>query len=89
MKVLVWLMSAVNLWFGARCFLNAVGVLGTSKYSQGTTVTCAVLFLGLGGAGLYLSLSRPTQGLALLVSLGPWVLALVVMFITLVTSKQQ
>lgn len=56
MKYLVWLISSVNVYFGLRCFLNAIHVLKTSKYSQGTTVLFAVLFLGLGAAGFYFTL---------------------------------
>lgn len=33
MRYLVWLISAVNVYFGLRASLNAIGVLQTSKYS--------------------------------------------------------
>ena len=89
MKYLVWLISAVNLWFGGRSFLNAIHVLQTSKYSQRTTVIFAVLFLGLGIAGFYISIARHDPKLGLLVAAGPWVLALVVLFITMMTSNYQ
>jgi hypothetical protein len=89
MKLLAWLAAAVNLYFGARCFLNAIHVLHTSKYSQGATVTFAILFLALGAGGLYLSIAKQSQGLALLAGFGPWVLALVVMFFVLITGKYQ
>ena len=89
MKYLVWLLSVINLWFGGRSFLNAIGVLQTSKYSQATTVIFAVLFLALGVAGFYLSIVRHNDKLGLLVALGPWVLALVVLFITMLTSNYQ
>jgi hypothetical protein len=88
-KYLVWLISAANLWFGGRSFLNAIHVLQTSKYSQRTTVIFAVLFLGLGAAGFYLSITRPDSRLGLLVAAGPWVLALVVLFVTMMTSNYQ
>jgi hypothetical protein len=87
MKYCVWLISAINLFFGLRCFLNAIHVLHTSKYSQATTVIFAVLFLSLGATGLYCSIGRGDQKLALLIAFGPWVLALVVFFISMATSK--
>ena len=87
MKFLVWLICAVNVYLGLRCFLNAIHVLHTSKYSQTTTVIFAVLFLGLGAAGFYFSILRPNMKLAWLIAFGPWVLALVILFITMVTSK--
>jgi hypothetical protein len=89
MKYLIWLICAVNVYFGLRCFLNAIHVLHTSKYSQATTVIFAVLFLGLGAAGFYFSIFKPHLKLALLIGFGPWVLAVVVLFITMVTSKYQ
>ena len=87
MKPLAWLISAVNVYFGLRCLLNAVHVLHTSKYSQTSTVIFAILFLGLGAAGVYFLIARNEPKLALWISLGPWVLALVVLFITMVTSR--
>jgi hypothetical protein len=89
MKFLVWLISAVNVYFGLRCFLNAIHVLHTSKYAQSTTVIFAILFLGLGAAGFYFSIVRNEPKLALLICFGPWLLAAVVMFITMITSNYQ
>lgn len=89
MKYLVWLLSAINLWFGGRAFLNAIHVLQTSKYSQATTVIFAVLFLSLGAAGFYVSIARHNPKLGLLIAAGPWALAIVVLFITMVTSNHQ
>jgi hypothetical protein len=89
MKYIVWLISAVNVYFGLRCFLNAIHVLHTSKYSQTSTVIFALLFLGLGAAGFYSSIFRNDPRLGLLIAVGPWVLALVVLFLTMATSKYQ
>lgn len=89
MKFLVLLISAVNVYFGLRCLLNAVGVLQTSKYSQATTIIFAVLFLVLGGAGFYFSTTKNNPKLGLLVAFGPWVLAAAILFITMVTSNHQ
>ena len=89
MKFFVWLISTVNVYFGLRCFLNAIHVLQTSKYSQTTTVIFAILFLGLGAAGFYLTIARNEPKLALLVCFGPWLLAVVVLFVTMITSSHQ
>ena len=86
MKYFVWLASALNVYLGLRAFLNAIGVLQTSKYSQATTVIFAILFLGLGAAGFYVTIARNNPKLGMLVAIGPWLLALVVLFITMVTS---
>ena len=89
MKFFVWLISAVNVYFGLRCFLNAIHVLHTSKYSQTSTVIFAILFLGLGVAGFYVSIFQGNPKLALLISFGPWILGFVILFISMVTGKQQ
>ena len=89
MKFFVWLISAVNVYFGLRCFLNVIGVLKTSKYSQTSTVIFAILFLGLGAAGFYVSIFQNNPKLALLISFGPWVLGFVILFISMVTGRQQ
>ena len=89
MKILVWLVSALNLYFGVRAALNAIHVLHDSKYSQTTTVVLAVLFLGLGAAGLYCSIVRDDPKLGLLIALGPWVLGVVFLLITLMTGNYQ
>ena len=88
-KFFAWLICAVNVYLGFRCFLNAIHVLHTSKYSQTSTVIFAVLFLGLGAAGFYLSIFKPDLKLALLIAFGPWVLGLMVLFISMVTGSYQ
>lgn len=89
MKYLVWVISGINLYFGFRAFLNAIHVLQTSKYSQATTVVFAILFLGLGAYGVYAARTNVNPRTGLLIGIGPWVLALAVLFITLVTSNPQ
>jgi hypothetical protein len=64
-------------------------VLHTSMYSQTDTVFFAVLVLGLGAAGFYVSLAGKDLKLGLLVGLGPWVLALLVLLVTMATSNYQ
>jgi hypothetical protein len=71
MKYFVWLMSAINLCIGLRCFLNAIHVLHTGKYSQTATVIYAILFLSLGAAGFISSSSKETQNLPCSSALAP------------------
>lgn len=87
MRVIAWLISAGNVYFGMRCLLNALGVLQTSKYSQTSNVVAAILFLGLGAGSFYLSIFRGQQGLALLISFAPWVIGFIILFISMVTSR--
>lgn len=87
MKFLVWLMAAINLWFGARAALNVVGILQTSKYATGTTALFAVLCLGLGTWSVYLILTGGSLRQALLVGVAPWAVGIVVLFLTMILSN--
>lgn len=85
----VWLISTLNVYIGLRCFLNAIHVLHTTKYSQTATAIFAVLFLGMGAAGFYFALVRHDTRLGLLVGVGPWVVALLILLVTMATSSYQ
>ena len=87
MRYLVWLISAVNSYFGLRCFLNAIHVLHTSKYSQASTAIFAFLFLTLGAAGFYFGATNPRMGL--LIGAAPWVLGFAVLFFSMIASNHQ
>ena len=84
-----WFVSATNLYFGLRCALNAIGVLQTSKYSEGTTVAFAFIFLGLGAAGIYATWVKKDPRTGFIVAFGPWVLAVVILFLSMVTGNPQ
>ena len=43
MKIFIWLLTALNLYFGANAALNALGVLRTSKFSKGATIAYAII----------------------------------------------
>jgi hypothetical protein len=88
-KPLVWLICALNVYIGLRCFLNAIHVLHTSKYSQTATTLFAVLFLGMGAAGFYFAIARHDARLGLFIGVGPWVLALLILLVTMATSSYQ
>ena len=89
MKYVVWLLSALNLYVGVRCLLNVLGVLQTSKYSRTATAVFAVLFIGMGVAGYFLTIARGDARLGLVIALGPWILGLVVLLLTMLTSSYQ
>ncbi|MCA9739026.1 MAG: hypothetical protein R3E98_07195 [Gemmatimonadota bacterium] len=86
MRILVSLVAALNLWFGVRAALNVLGILQTSKYGTPTTVLAALLGLGLGGYGAWLAWMGKDLRHGLLVGLAPWVLGVVVVFISLVVG---
>ncbi len=86
MKFLIWLLSITNIYLGTKNLLNAIHVLQDSKYSQGATVVFAILFLSMGIGGLYFLLAKHNYKLALLVEIGPWVLALLFLLFNMLTS---
>lgn len=86
MKYLIWILSVLNIYFGVRNLLNSIGLLQDSKYSQGATTTFAILFTGMGITGLYLSLVQKNNKLALIVEIGPWILALLFLLFIMLTS---
>lgn len=87
MKILIWLLAILHIGLGLRNLLNVAGVLQTSKYAPQSTLLFGLLFLAMGGAALYLMLVRGQLKPAVWISLGPWILALVVMVIQLMTVK--
>jgi len=86
-KYVVLILSAGNLFLGTRCFLNVIGVLQTSKYAASTTALFMVLFLGFGIASIWLAFWGGKPGLALWLTVGPWLLAFVVLFLTMILSR--
>lgn len=87
MKWLVWSITLVNIYFGGNALLNALGVLQSSKYARSTTVIAAVLFLGMGAYGAYTAWTAGNLRAALWIGIGPWVLMLVVLFLTMILSN--
>ncbi|MBS1598169.1 MAG: hypothetical protein JST75_08075 [Bacteroidetes bacterium] len=86
MKFIVLLISTLNAYLGLRFFLNVIDILQTTKYSKTATAVFAILFLGMGIAGFYFSLSKNEQKIGLLIGIGPWVLALIFLLINMLTS---
>jgi len=86
MKFLVWMIIAINIYFGFDAFLNAVGVLQSSKYSRTATIVFALLFLGMGLGGLYFAFMKHNYRIALWLGIGPWLLALIFLLINMMTA---
>lgn len=86
MRILVFLVAVLNLWFGVRAALNVLGLLQTSKYGTATTAITALLGLGLGGYGAWAAWLGRDLHQGLLVGLAPWVVGVVVVFISLLVG---
>ena len=89
MKFFAVAIAAINFYLGARCFLNLVGVLHTAKYSDATTAIFAVLFLGFAAASIWFAFWGVNPKLALWLGAGPWALAIVVLFFSMILSNPQ
>lgn len=85
-KILISLISAVNLYIGLRFFLNVIHVLDTSKYSKTATAIYAIIFLTMGALALYFSFVKSDNKIALWIGIGPWIIILVFLLITMLTS---
>ena len=86
MKIITALISIFNLYIGFRFFLNVIQVLQTTKYSKVSTAIFALLFLSMGIAGLYFCFIKDNNKKALLIGMGPWILGLMVLLVTMLTS---
>jgi drug/metabolite transporter (DMT)-like permease len=86
LKLIAFILLAADAIIGFRFFLNVIGVLDTTKYSMLATTLYAVIFLLLAAAGFYFLFIQPDTRKALLISLGPWALMLVVMLVSLATG---
>lgn len=69
-----------------RCLLNALNILQNSKYSQGATSAFAAVFLVMGLGGFYFSFMKVNIKTALVLGLGPWIAALIIIVMTMLTS---
>ncbi len=83
-QILAGLVSAGNLYLGTRFLLNVVGLLQTTKYGPVATGIYAALFIGLGFGALYAAFWLDNGRLALLLSVGPWVIILAGLVISMI-----
>lgn len=72
-KIFAWLFVAFNLYMGGDFFLNAIGVLQTSKYSASATWIYAIVLLLMGGAGAYFCAFKGECKTALWIGAAAWV----------------
>lgn len=89
MRVVAWIIAIINALFGLNALLNALGILQSSKYGNGTTWFVALLFTGLAAWSLYTLFGGGSARQALWLGLAPWLIALVVMFFTLALGNWQ
>lgn len=86
LKIVISILAGVNTYIGSWFLLNAFNILQTSKYSKTATIVFAFIFLAMGVLGIYFLFHKNNMKAALWISIGPWILALLFMFIVMLTS---
>lgn len=85
-KLIAAVLLTIDGILGFRFFLNAVNLMQTSKYSKTATIIYAIIFLALAAAGFYFLFLKPRMRLALWLSIAPWALIIIGLFINMVTG---
>lgn len=85
-KIVASFISGVNIYYGFWFLLNALNILQESKYSKASTIVIALLLLFMGVFAIYLIALKNLPRMALWVGIGPWLIALVFLFIVMITS---
>lgn len=86
MKWLAWIITAINIYFGAFFLLNSLSILKSSKYSQTATIVFAILFTTMATASAYVMLVKTNYKLAMFIAAGPWILSLLFLFLNMITG---
>lgn len=86
MKFIIFAVSAANFYIGVRFLLNALHILHTSKYAQSSNIIFSILFITLGLAALYFAIFKHSNQWGLLLSIGPWILGLLFLFINMLVG---
>jgi hypothetical protein len=80
------LILLADAYLGIRFLLNSLNVLQTSKYGKGATLLYGILFTGLAIAGVYILFFRNLPRWALWISVGPWILLLMIQLAAMLFS---
>jgi hypothetical protein len=86
MIYIIWILSLINIYYGAHYLLNALHILNNSKYSQGTTVLYAILFSMMGIGALIMLLMNDSPKWALLLNIGPWAIIFLILLFNMLTG---
>jgi phosphoglycerol transferase MdoB-like AlkP superfamily enzyme len=75
-----------DLYIGTRFLLNVLNILHTSKYSKGATLAYAIIFLSLSIIGFVLLFSKTNTKWVFWMSIGPWLLMIVLLFLNMLVG---
>ncbi|MBL0743443.1 hypothetical protein [Chryseolinea lacunae] len=79
MRYFVYLFSAINLYAGTRFLLNAVGILQTSKYSNGSNIFFGIVLFAAAVVAFVFLFTGKQASAALWIDIAPWALTLVLL----------
>ena len=86
-KILAWLLVALNAYMGGNYLLNGLGVLQDSKYGVGATWLYAIILVGMSGAGAYFCWVKADYKLAFWIGAGAWILLLTSLVLNMIFGK--
>lgn len=73
----------IDAYLGTRFLLNVLNLLHTSKYSKGATLAYAIIFLALAATGLVMLYNKSSVKILFWLSIGPWILIIVALFLNM------
>ena len=84
LKIISISLLFIDAYIGIRFLLNVLKILQTSKYSQAATLLYAIVFIGLAIAGLYVLFGKNNLKLSLWISVAPWFIILIFLFLNMI-----
>lgn len=85
-KIIASLFLLADAYIGIRFLLNSLQILQTSKYGKGATLLYGIVFTALAAAGIYFLFFRHQTRWALWISVGPWLLLLLIQLAAMLFS---
>ncbi len=83
LKIFSFSLLALDAYIGTRFLLNVLHVLQTSKYSKTATLIYAIVFLSLAAFGFYTLFVKDNLKLCLWISIAPWAVLLLLLFLNM------
>ncbi|MCB0710304.1 MAG: hypothetical protein KDC15_13040 [Chitinophagaceae bacterium] len=83
-KIFSLVLLSINSYVGLRFILNVFHILQTSKYSKTATLVYAIIFLALALVGFYFLFIEKKVRLSFWISIAPWILIIVFLFLNMI-----
>ncbi len=87
LKFIITMFLLLDLGIGINFLLNALHIFDNSKYSQGATILYSIIFIVLSVLGIYYLFFISNHRIALWISIGPWLLVFIILFLSMIFSN--